>query len=115
MEPDMAQTSAERQRIWRKRHRGEPRGNAAMTADLAALQGRVAQLEVELAGRPQQPARKVPGRQPAADTALQREQDELAERLASKRRSPAYASSGRTAFPNCASSATASLKRRRLH
>src|SRR4051794_5929585 len=44
----MAQTSAERQRAFRKRHRGEPQGNAAMMAQMAALQTRVAQLEVEL-------------------------------------------------------------------
>ena len=42
----MALTNAERQRAYRERHRGEPRGNAAMMAQLAALQGRVAQLEV---------------------------------------------------------------------
>jgi hypothetical protein len=48
----MAQTNAERQRAYRERHRGEPRGNAALQAQLAVLQGRVAQLEAELAGRP---------------------------------------------------------------
>src|SRR3954468_8561182 len=48
-ERNMAQATTERQRAWRYRHRGEPRGNAAMMAQLAALQGRVAQLEAELA------------------------------------------------------------------
>jgi|SRR3954451_908369 hypothetical protein len=46
----MPQTNAERQRAWRERHRGEPRGNTAMQAQLAVLQGRVAQLEVETGG-----------------------------------------------------------------
>jgi hypothetical protein len=45
----MASTNAERQRAWRTRHRGEPQGNKALMAQLAALQARVAQLEVELA------------------------------------------------------------------
>jgi hypothetical protein len=43
----MALTNVERQNACRERHRGEPQGNAAMTAQLAALQGRVVQLEVE--------------------------------------------------------------------
>jgi hypothetical protein len=82
MEPDMAQTSAERQRIWRKRHRGEPRGNAAMTADLAALQGRVAQLEVELSTMPSPSPRPLTGRLLQAFRALRQECDELAMTLA---------------------------------
>jgi hypothetical protein len=49
----MPLTTAERQRAYRERHRGEPRGNAAMQAQLAVLQGRVAELEAELAARPQ--------------------------------------------------------------
>ena len=69
----MALTNAERQRAWRERHRGELRGNAA-------LQARVAQLEVELAARPQPAPKKLPGRDAVA--ALKRERDELAEHLA---------------------------------
>jgi hypothetical protein len=42
--------NAERQRIWRERHRGEPRGNKTLMTQLAALQARVAQLEAEPAG-----------------------------------------------------------------
>jgi hypothetical protein len=57
----MAQTNAERQRAYRERHRGEPWGNAALQAQLAVLQGRVAQSEVELAARPQPALRKAPG------------------------------------------------------
>jgi len=45
----MALSTTERQRIWRERHRGEPRGNEAMMAQLAALHVRVAQLDAELA------------------------------------------------------------------
>jgi hypothetical protein len=41
----MPLTSAERQHAWRERHQG----NATMLTQLAALQGRVAQLEAELA------------------------------------------------------------------
>lgn len=45
----MALTSTERGRRFRERHRGEPRGNKLMQAQLAALQRRVAELEAELA------------------------------------------------------------------
>ena len=34
----MTQTNAERQRAYRERHRGEPRGNTAMQVQLAVLQ-----------------------------------------------------------------------------
>ena len=33
----MALSNAERQRAWRERHKGEPRGNAKLMAELAAL------------------------------------------------------------------------------
>ena len=45
----MPLTPAECQCAWRERHRGEPRGNAVLLAQLAALHARVAQLEAELA------------------------------------------------------------------
>jgi hypothetical protein len=49
----MALTNAERQRLWRERHRDEPRGDKVlMTQQLAALQVCVAQLEAELSVRP---------------------------------------------------------------
>src|SRR6185369_6508730 len=35
----------QRQRAWRERHRGEPRGNKAMMMQLALLHARVARLE----------------------------------------------------------------------
>jgi hypothetical protein len=46
----MPLTNAERQRIWRERHRGEPRGSKPLLAQLAALQARVAQLEAGTGG-----------------------------------------------------------------
>src|SRR5690242_7204369 len=78
----MPQTNAERQRAWRQRHRGEPRGNAAMIAQLAAMQGRVVQLEVELLTRPSASPRPPTGRLLQAYVALRRERDELAMKLA---------------------------------
>jgi len=78
----MPQTNAERQRAYRARHRGEPRGNPAMQAELAALQGRVAQLEVELAARPSDGPQAPTGRLQEAYAALKQERDKLAERLA---------------------------------
>jgi len=78
----MPLTHAERQRAWRERHRGEPRGNAAMKAQLAALQGRVAQLEVELAAMPPAGSRTPSGRLREAFLAVKQERDELAVQLA---------------------------------
>src|SRR4051794_2441707 len=78
----MPQTNAERQRAYRERHRGEPRGNTAMQAQLAVLQGRVAQLEVELAGRPVAGPVTPTGRLVEAYAALRQERDELAVVLA---------------------------------
>jgi hypothetical protein len=78
----MPLTNAERQRLWRERHRGEPRGNAAMLAELAAIQARVAQLSAELAARPKPAPGKPPRRVRDAVAVLKRERDELAERLA---------------------------------
>ena len=52
----MVLSNADRQRLWRERHRDEPRGNKVLLTQLAALQAFVAQLEAELAidhsGRP---------------------------------------------------------------
>jgi hypothetical protein len=78
----MPLTNADRQRTWRERHRGEPRGNAVMRAQLAALQRRVVQLEVELAAMPSAGPRAPTGRLRDAVAALKRERDDLAERLA---------------------------------
>jgi hypothetical protein len=41
----MALTNAERQRAWRERHRGKPRGNATLMTELATLRARVAESE----------------------------------------------------------------------
>src|SRR5690348_16346851 len=57
-------------------------GQKAMMDQFAALQGRVAQLEVKPAGRPQPAPRKPPGRVRDAVAALKREPDQLVERLA---------------------------------
>jgi hypothetical protein len=76
----MALTSTERQRLWRDRHRGEPRGNKVLMAQLTALQAHVAQLEAELAARPRPAPRKPPGQDAVA--ALKQERDELAVQLA---------------------------------
>ena len=46
----MPLTNAERQRAWRERHRGEPRGNKAMMMQLALLHARVARLEAGSGG-----------------------------------------------------------------
>jgi hypothetical protein len=78
----MPPANAERQHAWRLRHRGEAWGNKAMLAQLAALQGRVAQLEVELADRPLGSPVMPTGRLREAYLAVRRERDELAERLA---------------------------------
>jgi hypothetical protein len=72
----MPLTNAERQRTRRERHRGEPRGNKPLLAQLAALQARVAQLEVELSARPRQALRKAPRQAPDAVAALRRERDD---------------------------------------
>ena len=72
----MDNTSAERQRRYRERRQ---QNHQALLDELAALRARVAQLEAELAGRPQPAPRTAPGRQ--QDAALRRERDELAERL----------------------------------
>ena len=58
----MPQTNAERQRAWRERHRGEPRGNKAMMMQLALLHARVARLEAELAAVPPAGSRAPSGR-----------------------------------------------------
>jgi hypothetical protein len=75
----MALSNAERQRVWRERHKGESRGTKALLAQCAALQARVVQLEAELAVRPPPlPARRLKGR----FAALKQDCDALAETLA---------------------------------
>jgi hypothetical protein len=46
----LALSNAERQRAWRERQKGKPRGNQALMAELAALRARVAELEAEARG-----------------------------------------------------------------
>src|SRR5689334_18707928 len=74
----MPLTNAERHRAYRTRHRG----NAAMQAELAALQERVAQLEAELAGGPLDGPVMPTGWLSGVHLALEQERAELAERLA---------------------------------
>jgi hypothetical protein len=78
----MALSNAERQRAWRQRHKGEPRGNARLMAELATLRARVAELEATAAH--QAPVVELtPVRRPRAEmAALQKERDDLAESLA---------------------------------
>jgi hypothetical protein len=45
----MALSNAERQRAWRQRHKGEPRGNARLMTELATLRAGVAELEAAAA------------------------------------------------------------------
>ena len=78
----MPQTNAERQRAWRERHRGEPRGNKAMMMQLALLHARVARLEAELAAVPPAGSRAPSGRLREAYLALKQERDEIAMTLA---------------------------------
>ncbi|MFL5252762.1 MAG: hypothetical protein ACJ8AI_07690 [Rhodopila sp.] len=78
----MALSNVERQRIWRERHRGEPRGNKVLMTQLAALQARVDQLEADQAARPQPAPTKPTDRLRKTYAALKRERDELAERMA---------------------------------
>ncbi len=61
---------------------GKPRGNKAMVNQLAALQARVAQLEVELSLMPSASPRAPSGRLREAYLAVRRERDELAVLLA---------------------------------
>ena len=75
----MTLSNAERQRTWRERHKGEPRGNKILLAQCAALQARVVQLEAKLAAKPPpMPARRLKGR----FVALKQDCDALAESLA---------------------------------
>ena len=43
----MALSNAERQRAWRERHKGKPRGNVRLMAELAALRAEIAALTQE--------------------------------------------------------------------
>jgi hypothetical protein len=61
----MVLTNAERQRAWRERRRQDHR---ALLDKLADLEARVAQLEGELAARPQPARRRAPERRTAAET-----------------------------------------------
>ena len=48
----MALSKAERQRAWRERQKGQPRGTRALTTELAALRARVVELEAAGLGKP---------------------------------------------------------------
>jgi len=67
---------------WRECHWGRTTGNKALMAQLATLLGRVAQLEVELAGRPLAGPTASTQRLWEALLAVKQERDELAVQLA---------------------------------
>jgi hypothetical protein len=48
----VALSNAERQRAWRERQKGKPRGNPALMTELAALRAHVAELEAAAASKP---------------------------------------------------------------
>lgn len=74
----MALSNAERQRAWRERRKGQPRGNRALMTELAALRARVAELEAGAAGNPPAGgAMSSAGRLRAENAALKRECDAL--------------------------------------
>jgi uncharacterized coiled-coil protein SlyX len=79
----MALSNAERQRAWRERHKGEPRGNKALMAELAALRARVTELEATAAHQAPVVELTTPVRRLRAEiAALRKERDDLAESLA---------------------------------
>src|SRR4051794_10226029 len=79
----MALSNAERQRAWRERHKGKPRGNARLMAELATLRARVAELEAAAAHQAPVVELTTPVcRLRAEMVALQKERDDLAETLA---------------------------------
>lgn len=74
----MALSNAERQRAWRERQKGKPRGNHALMTELAALRARVAELEAATRGkRPTGNPAASAGRLKAENAALKQECDAL--------------------------------------
>jgi len=51
----MVLSNAERQRAWRERHKGKPRGNAKLMTELATLRACVAEFEATAAHQAQLP------------------------------------------------------------
>src|SRR3954465_13160740 len=79
----MALSNAERQRAWRERHRGKPRGNATLMTELATLRAHVAELEATAAPRAPVVELTPQARRLRAEmAALRKERDDLAESLA---------------------------------
>lgn len=74
----MALSNAERQRAWRERQKGQPRGNRALMTELAALRARVAELEAAAGSKPPAGGPAVPaGRLRAENAVLKQECDAL--------------------------------------
>jgi hypothetical protein len=71
----LALSNAERQRAWRERQKGQPRGNRALMTELAALRARVAELEAAAGSKP--PAGGPAGRLRAENAVLKQECDAL--------------------------------------
>ena len=79
----MALSNAERQRAWRERHKGEPRGNAKLMTELATLRARVAASEATAVYQPPVVELMPQARRLRAEmAALRKERDDLAESLA---------------------------------
>ena len=75
----MALSNVERQRAWRERQKGKPRGGArALMTELAALRARVAELEAGAGDKPPAGSRAASaGRLRAENAALKQECDAL--------------------------------------
>src|SRR3954466_679102 len=79
----MALSNAERQRAWRERHKGKPRGNATLMTELAALRARVAEFEATAAHQAPVVELTPQARRLRVEmAALRKERDDLAESLA---------------------------------
>src|SRR4051794_5790291 len=79
----MALSNAERQRAWRERHRGKPRGNAKLMTELATLRARVTEVEATVVHQAPVVELTPQARRLRAEMAtLRKERDDLAESLA---------------------------------
>src|SRR3954469_12274140 len=79
----MALSNAERQRAWRERHRGKPRGNAKLMTELVTLRARVTESEATAAHQAPVVELTPQARRLWAEmAALRKERDDLAESLA---------------------------------
>jgi hypothetical protein len=73
----LALSNADRQRAWRERQKGKPRGNRALMTELAALRARVAELEAAARDKPPVGRAASAGRLRTEHVALKQECDAL--------------------------------------